>query len=60
MVQVFDRLREERPNALKRVKVIEANFAAQDLGISEENRELLRNEVNVCDDNSLTSELDTF
>lgn len=51
---MFDRLRQERPDAIKKVKAVEANFAAEDLGISEENRELLRNEVNVCDNNSLT------
>lgn len=54
MIQVFDRLRKERPDAFKKVKAVEANFAAKDLGISEENRKLLRNEVNVRDNNSLT------
>lgn len=46
--QVFDRLRTESPEVFNKVKAIEAKFDKHDLNISEENKSILWNEVNVC------------
>ncbi len=44
---IFDRLHSERPDAVKKVVPIEACFAANDLNISEENKNIIWNEVEV-------------
>lgn len=46
--QVFDRLRLEKNGVLKKVHAIEANFDAHDLNISEFNKQIIWNEVDVC------------
>ncbi|KAG4074597.1 hypothetical protein HA402_004468 [Bradysia odoriphaga] len=44
---IFDRLHSENPDAFKKVVPIEACFAANDLNISEANRNILWNEVEI-------------
>lgn len=44
---IFDRLHSEQPDAYRKVVPIEACFAANDLNISETNRNIIRNEVEV-------------
>lgn len=39
----FERLRQEDPNALSRVKALEGNLSYNDFGISKKDKELLRN-----------------
>ncbi|XP_031838817.1 putative fatty acyl-CoA reductase CG5065 [Nomia melanderi] len=39
----FERLRQEDPNAITRVKALEGNLMADELGMSEEDRKLLQN-----------------
>lgn len=46
--QIFDRLRKEDTTAIDKVKAIEANFDAPDLNISDENKTVIWNEVDVC------------
>lgn len=48
---IFDRLHSEYPDAYKKVVPIEACFAANDLNISEENKNFIWNEVEVTNDN---------
>lgn len=45
--QIFDVLREERPQLLRKIRAIRTNFSAIDLDIEAADRELLRNEVEV-------------
>lgn len=45
--QVFDRLRTESPDVFNKVKAVEAKFDTHDLDISEENKSILWNEVDV-------------
>lgn len=47
MRQIFDRLHSENPDAFRRVVPIEACFAANDLNISEANKNIIWNEVEV-------------
>lgn len=49
MQQIFDRLHSENPDAFKRVVPIEASFEAIDLSISEANKNVIWNEVEVVD-----------
>uniref|UniRef100_A0A1B0G363 Fatty acyl-CoA reductase n=1 Tax=Glossina morsitans morsitans TaxID=37546 RepID=A0A1B0G363_GLOMM len=44
---IFDVLREERPQLLRKIRAIRTNFSAIDLDIEAADRELLRNEVEV-------------
>lgn len=46
-LQVFDKLRNESPELFAKVKAIDANFDAYDLNISEENKTIIWNEVDV-------------
>lgn len=48
-LQIFDRLRKESPDVIKNVKAIEANFEAHDLNISQENKDIIWDEVDVRD-----------
>lgn len=45
--QVFDRLRVEKLSAINKVHAIEANFDSPDLSISDHNKQLIWNEVDV-------------
>lgn len=45
--QVFDRLRVENLSAINKVHAIEANFDSPDLSISDHNKKLIWNEVDV-------------
>lgn len=47
MQQIFDRLHSENPDAFKKVFPIEACFSANDLNISEANKNIIWNEVEV-------------
>lgn len=47
--QIFDRLREECPDVLNKVRAIEVNFEAHDLKISQQNKHIILDEVNVHD-----------
>lgn len=48
-MQIFDRLRNEKPDVIKNVKAIEANFEAHDLNISQANKDIIWDEVDVRD-----------
>lgn len=50
IVQVFDRLRAESPDAFNKVKAIEAKFDTHDLDINDENKCILWDDVDVCID----------
>lgn len=49
LLQIFDRLRKESPDVIKNVRAIEANFEAHDLNISQENKNIIWDEVDVRD-----------
>ncbi|XP_055307130.1 fatty acyl-CoA reductase 1-like isoform X1 [Sitodiplosis mosellana] len=44
---IFDRLRKESPDVITNVKAIEANFEAHDLNISQGNKDIIWNEVDI-------------
>lgn len=46
-MQIFDRLRETRPEAFKKVTAISTDFGSDDLNISDEFKAIIRQEVQV-------------
>lgn len=45
MFQLYDRLRKERPNFLSKIRIVEGEISNKNLCISEEDRQMLINEV---------------
>lgn len=46
--QIFDRLRETSPEVLEKVIAISTDFETDDLDISDDNKSIIKREVEVC------------
>lgn len=57
-MQVFERLKLEVPNFEEKITLIKGDLVAENLGISAEDREILKNEVNVMIHNGATTKFD--
>ena len=44
---IFDRLKEENPSVLNKIEAITGDITEENLGISDENRNILTDEVNI-------------